>query len=167
METLSRILLGLSAIILAIGAHVHTSAFHKTVAAVNESNLPVFLGNGLKVLWLQDSVIANLLAIIFAVVAIKPTAAPRWIGIGSGAADHGRVGLSFHRQLYRRSHLSHGRGGSDPWRAPRQVSGASLLIDNLAADDSHLATRLENFRLGNFHDVARENSEIGELAGFD
>ena len=79
MKILSRILLGLSAILLAVGAHFHTSAFGKTSTAVAESNLPAFLGNGLKVLWLQDSLITNVLAIIFAIVAIKPTAAPKWI----------------------------------------------------------------------------------------
>ncbi|HST30158.1 MAG TPA: hypothetical protein VLK27_04905 [Chthoniobacterales bacterium] len=79
MKILSRILLAISAISLAVGAHFHTRAFDKTAAAAAESNLPAFLGNGLKVLWLQDSVITNLLAIIFAIVAIKPTAAPRWI----------------------------------------------------------------------------------------
>jgi hypothetical protein len=79
LKTLSRILLALSAILLAVGAHFHTSAFNKTASAVAESNLPAFLGNGLKVLWLQDSVITNVLAIIFAVVSIKPTAAPKWI----------------------------------------------------------------------------------------
>ncbi len=79
MKLLSRILLAVSAILLAVGAHFHTSAFNKTATAVAESNLPAFLGNGLKVLWLQDSVITNVLAIIFAIVAVKPTAAPKWI----------------------------------------------------------------------------------------
>jgi hypothetical protein len=79
MKILSRILLGLSALLLAVGAHFHTRAFGKTAAAVAESNLPAFLGNGLKVLWLQDSVVTNVLAIIFAIVAISQRAAPRWI----------------------------------------------------------------------------------------
>jgi hypothetical protein len=79
MKLFSRILLAVSAILLAAGAHFHTSAFNKTATAVAESNLPAFLGNGLKVLWLQDSVITNVLAIIFAIVALKPTAAPKWI----------------------------------------------------------------------------------------
>jgi hypothetical protein len=79
MKLLSRIFLAVSAILLAVGAHFHTSAFNKTATAVAESNLPAFLGNGLKVLWLQDSVITNVLAIIFAIVAVKPTTAPKWI----------------------------------------------------------------------------------------
>ena len=68
-----------SSILLAVGAHFHTSAFGKTASAVAESNLPAFLGSGLKVLWLQDSVVTNVFAIIFAIVAIKPTSAPKWI----------------------------------------------------------------------------------------
>lgn len=79
MKLFSRILLGFSALLLAVGAHFHTRAFGKTAAAVADSNLPVFLGNGLKVLWLQDSVITNILAIIFAIVAINQRAAPRWL----------------------------------------------------------------------------------------
>ena len=81
MKISSRILVGFSAILLAVGAHFHTSAFNKTAALIAESNLSAFLGNGVKVLCLQDSVITNVLAIIFAIVAIKPTAAPKWIVI--------------------------------------------------------------------------------------
>lgn len=79
MKLFSRILFGVSALLLAIGAHFHTRAFGKTAAAVGDSNLPAFLGNGFKVLWLQDSVVTNLLAIIVAIVAINPKTAPRWI----------------------------------------------------------------------------------------
>lgn len=96
MKILSRILLGLSAILLAVGAHFHTSAFGKTSAAVAESNLPAFLGNGLKVLWLQDSVITNVLAIIFAIVAIKQTAAPKWIIIMLALVPIITAGLVYH-----------------------------------------------------------------------
>ena|SRR6266403_3406594 len=96
MKVLSRILLGFSAILLAVGAHFHTSAFSKTAAAVTESNLPAFLGNGLKVLWLQDSVITNVLAIIFAIVAFKPTAAPKWIIIVLALVPLATAGLVYH-----------------------------------------------------------------------
>jgi hypothetical protein len=96
MKILSRILLGLSAILLAVGAHFHTSAFGKTSAAVGESNLPAFLANGRKVLWLQDSVITNVLAIIFAVVAIKPTSAPKWIVIVLACVPIITAGLVYH-----------------------------------------------------------------------
>jgi hypothetical protein len=96
VKVLSRILLAISALLLAAGAHFHTSAFGKTSAAVAESNLPAFLGNGLKVLWLQDSVITNVLALIFAIVAIKPTAAPRWIIILLAMVPIITAGLVYH-----------------------------------------------------------------------
>ena len=44
---------------------------------------------------------------------------------------------------------------------------SQLRKNDLAANHGHLAARLENFRLGNFHDVVRENGEIGQLADFD
>ena len=96
MKFFSRILLAFLAIVLAIGAHMHTSAFNKTAAAVAESNLPPFLGNGLKVLWLQDSVITNVIAIIFAIVAVKTSAAPKWIIIVLALVPVATAGLVYH-----------------------------------------------------------------------
>jgi hypothetical protein len=81
MKMLSRILFAISALILGFGAYVHTSAFGKVSSAVAKSDLPEFFGKGLKVLWLQDSALQIILAIVFAVLAIKPNAAPRWIVI--------------------------------------------------------------------------------------
>ncbi|HEU5246088.1 MAG TPA: hypothetical protein VFU09_03260 [Candidatus Udaeobacter sp.] len=77
MKLLERILLAFSAIVLAIGAWIHTSAFNKMSGAVAKSDLIPFLGKGLKVLWLQDSTIAVVLAIVFAVAAIRPAAASK------------------------------------------------------------------------------------------
>jgi len=96
MKLLARIFLGISAILLAVGAHFHTSAFGKTSAAVANSNLPAFLGNGLRVLWLQDSVITNVLAIVFAIVALKPLAAPKWIIILLALVPVVTAGLVYH-----------------------------------------------------------------------
>lgn len=81
--------------LLAVGAHFHTSAFGKTAAAVSESNLPAFLGSGFKVLWLQDSIVTNILAIIFAAVAIKP-AAPKWIIIVLALVPIATAGLVYY-----------------------------------------------------------------------
>jgi hypothetical protein len=39
--------------------------------------------------------------------------------------------------------------------------------NDLAADDGHYATRVQNFRLRNLHDVLRKDGEIGKLTGFD
>jgi hypothetical protein len=81
MNMLSRILFAVSALILAFGACVHTSAFGKVSVAVAKSDLPEFFGKGFKVLWLQDSALQIIFAIVFAVLAIQPSAAPRWIVI--------------------------------------------------------------------------------------
>ncbi|HJX99094.1 MAG TPA: hypothetical protein VJ281_09460 [Chthoniobacterales bacterium] len=81
MKVLSRILFAISALILAFGAYVHTSAFGKVSAAVAKSDLPEFFGKGFKVLWLQDSVLQIIFAIIFTVLAIRPMAVPKWVVI--------------------------------------------------------------------------------------
>jgi hypothetical protein len=77
MKSLGRILLAFSAILLGIGAWIHTSAFSKVSAAVAQSDLNAFLGKGLKVLWLMDSTVQIILAIVFATVAIRPFAASK------------------------------------------------------------------------------------------
>jgi hypothetical protein len=79
MKLLGRVLLSFSAILLAIGAWIHTSAFGKVSAAVAKSDIDAFVGKGLKVLWLQDSTIAIVLAIVFATVAIRPFAASKTV----------------------------------------------------------------------------------------
>ncbi len=79
MKLLGRILLAFSAIVLAVGAWIHTSAFNKVSAVVAKSDLDPFVGKGFKVLWFQDSTIAIVLAIVFAMVAIRPFAASRII----------------------------------------------------------------------------------------
>lgn len=81
MKIFSRILFAVSALLLAFGAFVHTSAFGKVSSVVAKSDLPQFFGKGFKVLWLQDSALQIILAIVFIVLAIKPNAAPRWIVI--------------------------------------------------------------------------------------
>jgi hypothetical protein len=73
-----RFLLIFSALVLATGAFMHASAFHKIVTALSESNLAAFAASALKVLWLMDSVVALILATVFAFAAIRPSAASRW-----------------------------------------------------------------------------------------
>jgi len=75
MKLLGRILLAFSAIVLAIGAWIHTTGFDRMSAGVAKSDLNPFLSKGFKVLWLQDSTIAIVLSIVFAFVAIRPAAA--------------------------------------------------------------------------------------------
>ena len=81
MKVLSRILLGLSAIVFAFGAYLHTSAFGRMSEAVAKSDLLPFFGNGFRTLWLMDSTVQIALALVFAIVAIRPSAATRPIVI--------------------------------------------------------------------------------------
>ena len=49
----------------------------------------------------------------------------------------------------------------------RALALARCFENDLAADNGHYATCVQNFRLRNSHDVLRKNGEIGKLAGFD
>ena len=81
MKIISRILLAFSAIVFAFGAYIHTSAFGRMSEAVAKSDLLPFFGNGFRTLWLMDSTVQIALALVFAMVAIKPNAATRPIVI--------------------------------------------------------------------------------------
>ena len=81
MRLLSRILLSISAIVFAFGAYIHTSAFGRMSDAVAKSDLLPFFGNGFRTLWLMDSTVQIALALVVAMVAIKPNAATRPIVI--------------------------------------------------------------------------------------
>jgi hypothetical protein len=74
---LSRIGFLLSALVFAVGAWIHSAAFGRMSAAVAKSDLPLFLGRGFRTLWLQDSVIQIVFAVVFASIAIRPNAATR------------------------------------------------------------------------------------------
>jgi hypothetical protein len=72
-----RLLVLFAALLLAIGAILHAAAFNKISSAVANSNLPAFAGNSLKVLWLADSATSIVLALIFGLIAARPTSATR------------------------------------------------------------------------------------------
>jgi hypothetical protein len=96
MKLAARILLTFSAILLAIGAWIHTSAFEKVSAAVAKSDLNAFLGKGFKVLWLQDSTIAIVLASVFATAAIRPFAASKGVIVLLGLVPAVTATLVYH-----------------------------------------------------------------------
>jgi hypothetical protein len=96
MKMLGRILLAFSAILLAVGAWIHTSAFNKVSAAVAKSDLDAFVGKGLKVLWFQDSTIAIVLAIVFAIVAIRPLAVSKTVIVLLGLVPVVTAALAYH-----------------------------------------------------------------------
>ena len=79
MKLFPRFLLALAALILAGGALLHASAFHKVTAALAASNLVPFAAGSLKGLWLADSATCLLLALLFATVAVRPGAASRFV----------------------------------------------------------------------------------------
>jgi hypothetical protein len=78
---LPKLLLTFAALLLAVGAVMHASAFNKIVSALADSNLVPFAANSLKVLWLADSAISLLLAAVFALIATRPSAATRWVTV--------------------------------------------------------------------------------------
>lgn len=96
MKLLGRILLAFSAIVLAVGAWIHTAAFNKVSAALAKSDLDPFVGKGFKVLWFQDSTIAIVLAIVFALVAIRPFAASRIVIVLLGLVPVITAALAYH-----------------------------------------------------------------------
>jgi hypothetical protein len=73
----ARTLLAVSAAILLFGSYLHTSAFKKAHAAVVSSNFPVFYADAFEALWLIDSATMAILAISFALIALRPTLAGR------------------------------------------------------------------------------------------
>jgi hypothetical protein len=72
---LSRISLGVAAMLLLFGGTVHTRAFEKAVTAVSASNLAPFFAKAFKALWLIDSTMLFTSAIIFGLVAFRPALA--------------------------------------------------------------------------------------------
>src|SRR4051812_29406916 len=76
----SRLLLGASSLILALGAVLHAKAFPTAAAAhIDASSLPVFLGGELKALWLSDSTTLLVSAAILGLAAVRPAAASGWM----------------------------------------------------------------------------------------
>jgi hypothetical protein len=74
MKLFTRLLLTFASIVLAFGAVMHTSCFSEISGAVAKSDLVPFVGKGLKVLFLQFSVTAIVLAVVFATAAVRPGA---------------------------------------------------------------------------------------------
>jgi hypothetical protein len=72
---LSRIFLGLAAAILLAGAWMHTSAFYRATEAVANSDLESFFAHSLPALWLIDSVVMTVLALLFAAISFRPAVA--------------------------------------------------------------------------------------------
>jgi len=72
-----RILLALSSVISGLGSAMHALAFPKAMAAIDGSNMLHFYGGSSKGLWLADSATLFILAVIFGLIAARPSLATR------------------------------------------------------------------------------------------
>src|SRR5215472_16386315 len=72
-----RILLALSSVISGLGSAMHALAFPKAMAAIDGSNMLHFYGGSSKALWLADSATLFILAVIFGLIAARPSVASR------------------------------------------------------------------------------------------
>ena len=77
--TLSRVFLALAAAILVAGAWMHTSAFHRAAEAVARSDLETFFAHSLLALWLIDSSVMTVFAMLFVAICIRPAIASRLV----------------------------------------------------------------------------------------
>jgi hypothetical protein len=69
----SRLLLGLSGLILAAGGLMHARAFGRTLTALAASDLAPFYAASLRALWLADAATLITLALVFGAVAVRPS----------------------------------------------------------------------------------------------
>lgn len=72
-----RFLLAFCSLLMLAGGLMHATAFKLTVSAVSTSNLTPFFGNSFKALWLGDSTTMFVLAVIFGLIAARPSVATR------------------------------------------------------------------------------------------
>jgi hypothetical protein len=73
----SRWLLAFSALLLAVGAVIHTRAFTRAESAIAAAHLPPFYANSFKGLWLADSTTLSIVAAALCLIAIRPSAGSR------------------------------------------------------------------------------------------
>lgn len=73
----ARVFLGLASLLSAVGGAFHALAFQKALTAINTSDLPRFYGNSAKGLWLADSATLFILAVLFGVLAVRPSIGTR------------------------------------------------------------------------------------------
>jgi hypothetical protein len=102
MRTPARVLLMLSALLLASGGVVHGMAYPKAAAAVDHSTLAAFLAGAFKGLWLCDSASSLWLALVLGTIAAWPRVATRSLvvilalgPVTSAAAIYGTMGNFF------------------------------------------------------------------------
>ena len=90
-----RLLFGFSSFLLGVGGIAHAVAFNRALAAIAASNLPPFIGNSFKALWLADSATLVILAAVFGLVAARPSAATRPLIVLSALIPAATAGLIY------------------------------------------------------------------------
>jgi hypothetical protein len=71
----ARVLLTIASFFSAAGGAMHALAFRKTATVIAASNLPHFYAGSANALWLADSATLLILAIIFGLLAARPSTA--------------------------------------------------------------------------------------------
>lgn len=72
-----RLLLVVSSFLAATGAAIHAAPFNRALAAIGAANLKPFYANSFKALWLGDSTTLLIVAVLFAMIAARPSVATR------------------------------------------------------------------------------------------
>jgi len=78
-KNLPRILLAISALIQAGGGVVHAMVFSKATTVLEATNMPAFYANSFRALWLIDSASLISVAVMLAVIIVKPALASGWL----------------------------------------------------------------------------------------
>jgi hypothetical protein len=75
VTTAPRFLLAVSSLVLALGSVAHAAAFSRAATALSMPGLPPFIAGSSKALWLSDSSTLLIVAVAFALIALRPAAA--------------------------------------------------------------------------------------------
>jgi hypothetical protein len=81
VKVFSRMLFAFSALIFLVGGSLHALAFPKASTALSTVSLIPFYSNSFRALWLIDSATLVILAILFAIIAIRPQVISKWAAI--------------------------------------------------------------------------------------
>lgn len=74
----ARFLLALASLLFLAGAVLHAVTIKRTLSAIDRaSNLTPFLAKSFKMLWIADSTTMFILALVFGLIAVQPSAASR------------------------------------------------------------------------------------------
>ncbi len=81
-STASRLVLGICSLLLFFGAFAHAKAYPAAAAAIDHVSLRPVYAKDFKVLWLADSTTLATVALLFAMLAIRPPVSSRALLLG-------------------------------------------------------------------------------------